>query len=121
MEHQGSIRREGLSCHGKLHGSKRAHAPLPGNANASIGRKIHSIRIGGFADTVFLCKRLCFGFRGNGGLPVRSPQAVFVDKPDKFQLLKQGIQLRAVIVLPQSILRGKIDGRFGNDGCQIIG
>ena len=121
VEHQSGIRRERLPHHGKLHGGQSAHAPLPGNAHTSIRSKEYGIRTGCFADTFFLCKGLCFGFRGNGCLPVRASEAVLVDKPDKFQLLKQGIQLRSVIILPQSILRGKIDGRFRNDRCQIIG
>ena len=51
----------------------------------------------------------------------RAPEAVFVDEPDKFQLLEELIQGRFIVGPDDGIPGGKVDGRLRADGGKVIG
>ena len=112
----------GQGDHLGFHRCQLAKAIRPGKGQGAVGSQVE----GAFFER----PRQCFhlgqglqadnGFRGSSG-ETRTPQAVFVDEPHEFQLLEQGVELRLVIFLFQSVLRGEDNRGLRDDGGEIIG
>ena len=113
----------GQGDHLGLHRRQLAKTIRPGKGQGAVGGQVES--------TFFECLRQCFhlgqglqadnGFRGGSRGELRTPQAVFVDEPHEFQLLEQGVELRLVVFLFQSVLRGEDNRGLRDDGGEIVG
>ena len=103
-----------------FHRRQGTDALPPGKTHTAVPRKVHgaAVHIGGHilppGKGPYFLLRL-------GSVRRRTPQAVFVDQPHKFQFLEQLVQLRPVIGLNNGVLRRKIDGGFRPDGGQVEG
>ena len=119
VEDQLCLRGQAQRVHLGLHGRQRAYAALPGNAQAAVRGKIQCAGIQVIRHRLRLGQMLRFG--DLGGLYRGAAQAVLIDQLDKFQPLEQLIQLLLVVGLEQRVLRRKVDGRFRDDGGELIG
>ncbi len=113
---------EAQSRHLDLHGGHGADALLPGKAQTSVPGKIHRAHRHALRHGVPPGQGLQFALR-SGFLDFlgRAPEAVFVDEPDKFQLLEELIQGRFIVGPDDGIPGGKVDGRLRADGGKVIG
>ena len=112
----------GQGDHLGLHRCQLAKAICPGKGQGTVGSQVKG--------TFFECLRQRFHlgqglqaddvFCGGSG-ETRTPQTVFVDEPHEFQLLKQGVELRLVVFLFQSVLRGEDNRGLRDDGGEIVG
>ena len=117
---QNHLLKFGKGLHLQLHRGQTADTGFPGKAQAAVRGKIQGTQRKLFRDFFYPGQRCHLPFFRNRRLRGSAPETVAVNKPHKFQLLEQRVQLRPIVVPENGIPGVKFNGGLRDDGGQFI-